>query len=124
MLGEGTIGGGWCTKVVAMAVAIEEGTCKRVRLVKTAIVVWGASVGDRKKVVKMVICSARTSHEPIFIVEAASSMLVSKEIFFDRVARTHSSVVRSRAKLSLHRGSQILQRTAGSVLCSTFQPIS
>lgn len=29
--------------------------------------------------------------------------LVSKEIFFDRVARTHSSVVRSRAKLSLHR---------------------
>jgi len=40
MLGEGTIGGGWCTEVVAMAVAIEEGTCKRVRLVKTAIGEW------------------------------------------------------------------------------------
>ena len=47
--------------------------------------------------VKIVMCSARTSHEPIFIVEAASSVLVSKEIFFDRVARTHRSVVRSRA---------------------------
>src|SRR6185437_15137563 len=51
----------------------------------------------KKMMVKMVICIARTSHEPIFIVEAASSMMVSKEIFFDRVARTHSSVVRSRA---------------------------
>ena len=45
----------------------------------------------------IVMCSARTSHEPIFIVEAASSMLVSKDIFFDRVARTHRSVVLSRA---------------------------
>ena len=57
----------------------------------------------RKMMVKIVMCSARTSHEPIFIVEAASSMLVSKEIFFDRVARTHRSVVRSKAKLNLHR---------------------
>ena len=40
MLGEGTIGGGWCTEVVAIVVAIEEGTCKRVRLAKTAIGEW------------------------------------------------------------------------------------
>ena len=41
MLGEGTIGGGCRMEVVAMAVAIEEGTGKRVRQVKTAIGEWG-----------------------------------------------------------------------------------
>ena len=70
---------------------------------KEVVIVIGEVCERRKMMVKIVMCSARTSHEPIFIVEAASSMLVSKEIFFDRVARTHRSVVRSRAKLNLHR---------------------
>ena len=50
MLGEGTIGGGCRMEVVAMAVAIEEGTCKRVRQVKTAVGEdaggWGMQGGE------------------------------------------------------------------------------
>ena len=55
-------------------------------------------------VVMVVWCGDEVaSQEPIFIVEAANSMFVSNTTFLERVARTQRRVVRSRAKLSLHR---------------------
>ena len=49
------------------------------------------------------ICLTSASQESILVTATASSMLFSKFIFLQRVARTHSSVVRRSAKLSLHR---------------------
>ena len=46
--------------------------------------------------------SAMASQEYMRAATTASSMLLSHTIFLQRVARTQSSVVRSRAKLNLH----------------------